>query len=386
MAQSNSDGASTPLGYQPSLDGLRGVAVLAVLTYHSGLIRGGFLGVDMFFTLSGFLITRLLLQERAATGAINLRSFYVRRALRLLPALVVFLLLWTCFLLVTIPPEYWSIVGSYVAAVLFYVANWAGIHGLPMGIFGHTWSLAIEEQFYLAWPLVVAVLVGRLRRPRLIACLLALVAVVSLAWRLHLALGGATERRIYWATDAHADGLLIGAALAFLLASRHRLMRAGPVASGMALVALVGLLGLLVAVPFNPSYAYGVSALVALATSALILEVGRPGSRVARLLEARWLVWAGRISYALYLWHFPIFSQFGVLNLPGHLPSPRPGLLAWSVTFAAALASYFFVERPALVYKDRFSWREREAAVEPLDVVTPGALAVHAAKAQGLRP
>jgi len=229
------------------------------------------------------------------------------------------------------------------------------------------------------------VLVGRLRRPRLIACLLALVAVVSLAWRLHLALGGATERRIYWATDAHADGLLIGAALAFLLASGHRLTRAGPVASGMALVAVVGLLSLLVAVPFNPSYAYGVSALVALATSALILEVGRPGSRVARLLEARWLVWAGRISYALYLWHFPIFSQFGVLNFPGHLPSPLPGLLAWSVTFAAALASYFFVERPALVYKDRFSWREREAAVEPLDVVTPGALAVHAAKAQGLR-
>jgi peptidoglycan/LPS O-acetylase OafA/YrhL len=154
----------------------------------------------------------------------------------------------------------------------------------------------------------------------------------------------------------------------------------------MALVAVVVLLGLLVAVPFNPSYAYGVSALVALATSALILEVGRPGSRAARLFEARWLVWAGRISYALYLWHFPIFSQFGVLNLPGHLPSPLPGLLAWSVTFAAALASYFFVERPALVYKDRFSWREREAAVEPLDVVTPGAPAVHAAEAQSLRP
>jgi len=326
VAPSNSDGASTPLGYQPSLDGLRGVAVLAVMTYHSGLIRGGFLGVDMFFTLSGFLITRLLLQERAATGAINLKGFYVRRALRLLPALIVFLLLWTCFLLVTVPPEYWGIVGGYVAAVLFDVANWAGIHGLPMGIFGHTWSLAIEEQFYLIWPLAVAVLVGGLRRPRLIACLLALAAVVSFAWRLHLAVGGATERRIYWATDAHADGLLIWADLAFLLAGGGRLTRAGSVASAMAFAAVVGLLGLLAAVPFNPSYAYGMSTLVALATSAL--EVGRPGSRVARLLEARWLVWADRISYALYLWHFPIFSQFGVLNLPGHLPSPLPGLLA----------------------------------------------------------
>ena len=131
MAPSNSDGALTPLGYQPSLDGLRGVAVLAVMTYHSGLIRGGFLGVDMFFSLSGFLITRLLLQERAATGAINLKGFYVRRALRLLPALIVFLLLWTCFLLVTVPPKYWGIVGGYVAAVLFYVANWAGIHDRP---------------------------------------------------------------------------------------------------------------------------------------------------------------------------------------------------------------------------------------------------------------
>jgi peptidoglycan/LPS O-acetylase OafA/YrhL len=270
------------------------VAVLAVMTYHSGLIRGGFLGVDMFFTLSGFLITRLLLQERAATGAINLKGFYVRRALRLLPPLIVFLLLWTCFLLVTVPPEYWGIVGGYVAAVLFYVANWAGIHGLPMGTFGHTWSPGHRGA-------VLSHLASRRGRAGRRAssstahrCLLALAAVVSFAWRLHLALGGATERRIYWATDAHADGLLIGADLAFLLAGGRRLTRAGSVASGMAFAAVVGLLGLLAAVPFNPSYAYGMSALVALATSALILEVGRPGSRVARLLEARWLVWAGR--------------------------------------------------------------------------------------------
>jgi len=354
------------------------VAVLAVMTYHSGLIRGGFLGVDMFFALSGFLITRLLLQERAATGTINVKNFLARRALRLLPALVVFLLFWTCFLLVTVPPEYWAIVERYAAAVLFYVANWAGIYGLPMGIFGHTWSLAIEEQFYLVWPVTVAVLVSRLRRPRLIVCLLAMAALTSLAWRLHLALGGGSERRIYWATDAHADGLLIGAALAFLFMGERRILSAGRGVSGTAIVAAVGLVGLLLATPINPYYANGVSALAALATAAIILEIVRPGSRMARLLEARWLVWVGRISYGLYLWHFPIFSQLGVLKLPGDMASPLPTLLAWSVTFAAALASYFFVERPALASKDQLSWQRHDAEADASDVAT-GVLAIPAA-------
>src|SRR5262249_61019314 len=123
-----------------------------VMLYPCGLIRGGFLGVDMFFTLGGFLITSLLLHEQAATGTICFRHFFARRALRLLPALLVFLVAWSGFLLMTVPSDYWGIVGWYVLAVFLYVANSAGIYGLPIGIFRHAWSLAIEAQLYFISP------------------------------------------------------------------------------------------------------------------------------------------------------------------------------------------------------------------------------------------
>jgi len=322
------------------------------MLYHCGFIRGGFLGVDMFFTLSGFLITTLLVHEQAATGTICFRNFFARRALRLMPALFVFLVVWSGFLLTTVPSDYWGIVGLYALAVFLYVANWAGIYGLPMGIFGHAWSLAIEEQFYFIWPATAALLIGKVRRPRLIIGVLAFAALTSLTWRLSLALSGASERRIYWAADAHADALLVGAAAAFLLASARRLSRPGYGSSVPAIIAATGLGGLLLTTAYIPFYAYGASALAAIATAAVILDIVKPGSCLARLLEGQWLVWAGRISYGLYLWHFPIFSQFGVLKPPGEMASPVQGLLAWGATFGAAFASYFLIERPALAYKE----------------------------------
>ena len=347
--------------YYPGLDGLRGVAVLAVLLYHSGLIRGGFLGVDIFFTLSGFLITRLLLHERAATGTIRFRHFFLRRALRLMPALFAFLVVWTCFLLATIPSTYWGIVGRYVVAVLLYVANWAGIYGLPMGIFGHAWSLAIEEQFYFLWPAVVALLISKVRHPRLIAGFLAFAALTSLAWRLSLALGGASERRIYWGIDAHADGLLFGAAAGFLAIPPHPSRGVGFPRSVAGLIAATGLGGLLLTAAYNPSYVYGASGLTAIATVTVILEIVSGSSMLARLLGVQWLVWVGRISYGLYLWHFPIFSQFDVLKLPGEVAPPLQVFLAWGATFGIAFASYVFIERPALTYRERFRWARTSA-------------------------
>ena len=176
------------LGYRPALDGLRGVAVLAVMVYHSGLIRGGFLGVDVFFTLSGFLITTLLLEEYARTGTLAIGRFYIRRALRLLPALVAFLIFWGGVILTRIPSEYWSVLGGYLLGVLGYVANWLYIYWRPLGVFSHTWSLAIEEQFYLVWPVLLFLLLRWVRRaPWIVAGLLA-AAAGSLAWRLALAL------------------------------------------------------------------------------------------------------------------------------------------------------------------------------------------------------
>src|SRR5687767_8090708 len=136
-------------GYHSGLDGLRGVAILAVMTYHSGLGRGGYLGVDVFFALSGFLITTLLLEEHAATGTIAFGRFYARRALRLLPALLVFLAVWLAVLYATLDAKFWVSVTLFALSVLFYVANWVGIWVLPLGVYGHAWSLSIEEQFYV---------------------------------------------------------------------------------------------------------------------------------------------------------------------------------------------------------------------------------------------
>ena len=342
-------------GYHRGLDGLRGVAVLSVMLYHSGVIRGGFLGVDVFFTLSGFLITSLLLEEHAATGTVDIWRFYVRRALRLLPALLVFLVFWGGMLLALTPPSFWPLAGGYVLAVLCYVANWTVIYWMPIGIFGHTWSLAIEEQFYLVWPVALVLLVRWVRRPTRIAAVLTLAAAASLAWRLSLALAGASFPRIYAATDTHADGLLIGAVLAVLLAGGWLgVGGSGGVRRRVAAVSAIGLAGLLLTAAPVPGHAYGVSALAALATAGIILHIGTHGSLVARLLECRWLANVGRVSYGLYLWHFPVFVNFEVLRVPGETAAPLlPSALAWAVTGAAALASYFLIERPFLAYKAR---------------------------------
>ena len=346
---------SPPKGYHRGLDGLRGVAVLSVLLYHSSVIRGGFLGVDVFFTLSGFLITSLLLEEHAATGTVDIWRFYVRRALRLLPALLVFLVFWGGMFLALTPPSFWPRAGGYVLAVLCYVANWTVIYWMPIGIFGHTWSLAIEEQFYLVWPVALVLLVRLVRRPTRIAAVLTLAAAASLVWRLSLVLAGASFRRTYAGTDTHADGLLVGAALAVLLAGGWLNVGAsGGVRRRVAAVSAIGLAGLLLTAVPVPGHAYGVSALAALATAGIILHIGTQGSLVARLLESAWLVRIGWVSYGVYLWHFPVFVYVGVLRQPGEAAAPLfPSTLAWAVTFAAALASYFLIERPLLAYKAR---------------------------------
>jgi len=343
------------LGYLPALDGLRAVAVLAVLTYHAGWIPGGFLGVDVFFTLSGFLITTLLCEEHARTGTISIRRFYVRRARRLLPALVAFLLVCGGILFVTMPSALWPTLGGTLLGVLSYGANWLIIYWRGFGVFGHTWSLAIEEQFYLAWPVL---LLGLLRGAcaRWIAAGLVTAAVGSLAWRLALALADASFPRLYAATDTHADGLLLGAALAMWLRHRGiggspgRLRRAGGT------IAALGLLGLLGAAPLMPGYALGVTALVACATGGVILDILAGGSWVTRWLESGWLVRIGWISYGVYLWHFPVFVRLGVLRQPGESAAPLGRtLLAWALTIAIAGLSYWVVERRLLAHTARLS-------------------------------
>jgi peptidoglycan/LPS O-acetylase OafA/YrhL len=371
------------LVHEPALDGLRGLAVLAVLVFHLDRLRGGFLGVDLFFALSGFLITSLLVVERRTRGGIDLGAFWVRRARRLLPALLV-LLLGVAVLLTTLTatsdrPRF----RGDALATLGYAANWHrmvasisywDIFSQPSPL-DHTWSLAIEEQFYLVWPLVALVVLGGARRLRLrsratagepgvprAAADAALDAADRGARRLGLlALAGGVAslvalavlwspvdtNRAYFGTDARLGPTLLGAAVATVTARRPR--RARPPSVAVDVAAMVGLGAMVVAflVVDGQAAAYYRGGLLAFTVAALIVIVavtGGPPGRVARALSWRPLVALGAISYGVYLWHWPVI----VYLTPDRLGVRRSvaQALCVVVTLALALASYRLVERP----------------------------------------
>jgi len=182
-------------------------------------------------------------------------------------------------------------------------------------------------------------------------------AAGSLAWRLALAcFGGTSFPRLYLATDTHADGLLLGAALAVLLHHRGLGGSPGSLRRAVGTISALGLLGLFAAAPVMPTYALGITALAACATGGVILDVLAGGSWVTRWLESGWLVRIGWISYGVYLWHYPVFVLLGVLRQPSDSAAPLGRtLLGWALTFAVAGLSYWLVERPFLVYNARLS-------------------------------
>src|SRR5919199_3682700 len=227
-------GVGARLPYLPGLDGLRALAVTAVLLYHADLkwIPGGFLGVEIFFVISGYLITALLLSEWRQKGTISLKNFWLRRARRLLPALYVLLVVTLAFAVVFLPGEVAGLRGDVLAAV-GYVTNWYLIFGQESyfesvgrpSMLQHLWSLAVEEQFYLIWPVVLAVGLGvgatRLRRRRVLTVALLGAAASALAMAL-LYTPGVDPSRVYYGTNTRATGLLFGAALAFLWSPGER--------------------------------------------------------------------------------------------------------------------------------------------------------------------
>jgi peptidoglycan/LPS O-acetylase OafA/YrhL len=351
------------IGYRPALDGIRAVAVLAVIAYHLGYgrIRGGFLGVDVFFVLSGYLITSLLLSEHARTGAIDLVAFWYRRARRLLPALFLMLIVVAVWIGASSPAFELEMRREDILWTLFYGANW---HYIATGQdyfaqfasaspLRHTWSLAIEEQFYLAWPLIVgtALWLGR-RRPAVVGAICVAGIAVSVA-AMALLYDPGDPSRAYYGTDTRMHELLVGASLAVLFHSyaRRRAMvltsRAAPavaVAAGLALLVVFARLS-----DTDALYYRGVSLLVAVGAAALIWSVEvAPRSVAARLLSLGPVAWVGRISYGLYLWHWPVIlavtTRWGPFRLlPGSfgLNGERVAL-----TFAIAMASFYLLEQP----------------------------------------
>ena len=319
-------------GRLPGLDGIRGIAILLVLGYHLAepwwVSAFGNLGVTMFFTLSGFLITGLLLDDADELGRVRWRHFYARRALRLVPALLVFAVL-------VFTVQRTAGIGSNLALVpvLGYVSNWALVAGANLGWLGHTWSLAVEAQFYLLWPPLFAVLARR--RDWALGLTLAGIAA-SIVTRIVLWDGGAGSDRVYYSSDTRADGLLVGCALALLLARGVR-PRVRPALVGAAAAVLVALV--VVAGPSRYLNAVGVPTVTPWFTAALILlAISSPG-----LLAARTLAWWGDRSYGIYLWHFSL------IRAADNAAHSVPVLIAAGVLgVLVADLSWRYLERPLL--------------------------------------
>src|SRR5215213_8932661 len=344
--------------YMPGLDGLRALAVLAVIAYHLelGWAQGGLLGVGVFFTLSGYLITDLLLGQRDAVGHLRLSDFWLRRARRLLPALFLMLAVvvaWVTLLDRSQLPE----LRGYVAAAAVYLSNWWNIFreasyfnrfGPPPPL-DHLWSLAIEEQFYLVWPFLLWLGLRYARGRYKLAGLTLAAAVLSATAMVLLYQPGVDPTRVYEGTDTRAFGLLVGAALAMMWPSRHlradltlrrRLLLDGAGVVGLAVIALL----IWQTNHYSPFLYRGGIVLLSVATVLVVAALAHPASWLGPALGWAPLRWLGVRSYGIYLWHYPII----VLTTPTVQRKINVPLEVFQVgaTIAVAALSWRFVEEP----------------------------------------
>jgi len=347
--------------YLPGIDALRALAVLAVFGYHAGLdwVPGGFLGVDVFFAISGYLITSLLLREFRTTDHLELGRFWLRRARRLLPAVGVLIAVAMIVSAIAEPDKIGQIRGDALAS-LFYFANWHFIFahtsyfeqfGRP-SLFTHLWSLSVEEQFYLFWPLVFAAGMKLFGRGRLLLGVLAgAAASVVLAWILFNP--GHDASRVYYGTDTHAIGLLAGVALALVwsptvlrLPSHRSGPLVGPILDALGVIALGYLILSFVHVhDYDLALWHGGYAWIALASVLLLAALAHPAARLGGILGRPALLWLGLRSYSFYLWHWPVL----VMTRPGiDIDLPRGILIPLQLILCLILAdlSYRFVELP----------------------------------------
>ena len=377
-ARNPSDGLTRPidpsgrrvLGHITALDGVRGLAVTLVVTLHALLVfggkhnqavPGGFLGVDAFFALSGFLITSLLLGEQARNGRISLRGFYWRRAVRLLPALFLLLAAHGFYAMVTNLPMHKEITFNLV--VLGYVTNWyrATGHVTALGL-GHLWSLAVEEQFYFLWPMIIVGLLGIRRSPRLVYAALVSGVLIVCLWRYLLWRHGTPLLALQERTDCRADSLLIGA-LAGQIYVRGALSRVRY--STLAWPAFAFLTYCVWFLPERRAFYYeGGYTIVAIGATILILAIaeGRwSGIAIFNFAPFRKL---GIVSYGVYLWHLPVFLVV-VRELPNSSNLIR-FIIAISATAALTAISWFGVERPC----QRMKGGTRRRSFAPVPVAT----------------
>jgi peptidoglycan/LPS O-acetylase OafA/YrhL len=350
--------APVRLGRRLALDGLRGIAVLVVIELHLGLVAGGYVGVDVFFALSGFLITVLLYEEWDRTGQISLRRFCRRRVRRLLPAVLLLVAGFTAVMLVLHPFSGLWPLGRLIAVTLLAANNWVTAlvpsHGRVLGALVPTWTLAQEVQFYLLWPLALCVLLRRRTRPGAIVAMLGVAMLVLLG-------AGVLVRHAYPAYNSYTSPfdrgaeLLLGCATAIVW--RERRVPAPlrwPVVGWFAAGALVYVL-FMAATPgrvwYLTSALLAAVVIVNVLTGPALPPEGasgrwRMGSLLKRLLGARPLPYVGKISYGIYLYHLPIYYLLWTYT-PGRSPYFY-ALIVLPTSCAAAAMSWHFVEAPIL--------------------------------------
>jgi peptidoglycan/LPS O-acetylase OafA/YrhL len=343
------------LGHQPALDGLRGVAILLVMAAHLGGLQEtfAFLGVNIFFVLSGFLITSLLLEEWDRSQRISLKAFYARRALRLLPALTAMLLVFV----IVAPQRHEFVIHQVHLALLafFYSMNWAIMsRRAHVDFIGHTWSLSIEEQFYLLWPVILLFLLRRTNRISMFGWAM-LAAVASwLTRNVLLIYHFDPSKRLYYGLDTRADALLFGCAAAIVIASGllPRSPRTNTVMLCAALISVAGLAWIgqkcYVDGPRMLQYGWGLCSLFPALIILCLLTV--PESFLGRALGNTVLAYVGKVSYGLYLWHWPILRFVQMRSWP----TWKSNVVTILATVVVTLASYYLLELPCMRLKRRF--------------------------------
>jgi peptidoglycan/LPS O-acetylase OafA/YrhL len=347
--------------FRPDIEGLRAVAIGLVLVYHAGVrwVPGGFVGVDVFFVISGFLITSLLVREVERTGRVALAQFYARRARRLLPAAALTLVGAAVVTWWLLPITQRRVLGLDIVSAALYVVNWRladrSVDYLAEGVapspVQHFWSLAVEEQFYLVWPalIIVGLLVARRLRLPLrptLAVMLALVVVPSLAWSVHQTT--VSPASAFFVTTTRLWELGIGAAVAVGVPLLGRLARSWATALGV--LGAAGLVWSGVFLRSTDAWPGSLALIPVLSTAALVAAgISAADTGLSRVLGWAPLVWIGGLSYSLYLWHW-LFIVGGTAHF-GELGAKR-GLLLTAVSFVPAWLSHRFVENPV-----RFSIR-----------------------------
>lgn len=344
--------------YLPGLDGLRAIAVIAIIVYHLNpkWLSGGFIGVDTFFVISGYLITSLLLNEYQKNGKINLLKFWKKRIKRLIPA-VLFLLACVCVYTLLFEPSIVKDVRHDAIAALLYVSNWWYIFrdvsyfdSFKLMPLKHLWSLAIEEQFYLIWPIFFSLFFKKGIFNKKVIFWTFIISIISVAFMMFLAQPNADNSRVYFGTDTRLQTLLLGVLLAYVWPPfRLKSNISTPLKlsiESLGIISLCSLIFFMVTVSSNDNWFYfGGIYIISLLTLPAIASSVHPGTLLSKALGNPVFLWIGQRSYSLYLWHYPIIVFINHHFVQGQIPIYAI-IIEIVLTIIFAEFSYRYIETP----------------------------------------